>query len=261
MVFERIVQITDTHVVADYTETVLRWDPVASLNSVISSINSLEKQPQLVLATGDLVHDGLEESYRTLKASLKALNFPIFVTPGNHDSRENMESSLLGGNIKLADRVDVQGAEWVIAFLDTKITNEEHGLVSETEINHLASIFDGLRAKNCLLATHHSLTPECLAPACQLHGKEILLEFLGRYPNSKAIVSGHTHCETEQEHLGIKLLTTPSTLFHVEHTQRHATDHNRDFMKYHEFDGSKIGYRILDLFEDGSLQSEVRWVT
>ncbi|PCI82126.1 MAG: hypothetical protein COB20_00530 [SAR86 cluster bacterium] len=260
MDFERIVQITDTHVVADYTKTVLRWDPVVSLRSIISSINSLEKQPQLVLATGDLVHDGLEESYHTLKSVLKTLNFPIFVTPGNHDSRENMESSLLGENIYLKEHVEVQHVEWVIAFLDTKTNNEEHGLVTPAEIDRLALLFDKLEDKNCLLAMHHSPTPECLAPACQLHGREVLLEFLASYSNSKAVVSGHTHCETEKEYLGIKLLTTPSTLFHVEHTQRHETEHNRDFMKYHEFDGSKIAYRILDLFEDGSMQSEIRWV-
>ena len=48
---ERIVQITDPHVVENYQDSGLYWDPVKALHSVVDNINSLTDKPRYVIAT------------------------------------------------------------------------------------------------------------------------------------------------------------------------------------------------------------------
>jgi len=256
---QRIVQITDTHVVDDYTKSVLSWDPQEALSTVLTSINSLPVTPSLILATGDLVHDGSVESYSALKSTLTRQGLPVFVLPGNHDSVQNISSSLISEKISMIECLEVENSNWAVIFINTKVPHEEHGAVTQENLDQLSETYDSLQGKHCLIAMHHSLTPECLAPACQLQGSEGFLDFLSQHSNIRAVISGHTHCQTESEHEGIKLLTTPSTLFHVTHSQKLPSIDNSEFMKFHEFDGNRKGYRILDLFEDGSIESQVCW--
>ncbi len=218
MKFERIVQITDTHIVDDYSNSVLSWDPVEALEEVISSINSLTVKPSLILVTGDLVHDGSVESYRVLEKVLARIELPIYVITGNHDSVKNIKTSLLGQHIVMVESKIVESINWAVVFLDTTVPKQEHGNISSETLTELKQTYDSLHGKHYLVAMHHSPTPECLAPACQLLGREQLLKFLSQHGNIKAVISGHTHYQTESEHQGIKLLTTPSTLFEAIHS-------------------------------------------
>ena len=260
MNFERIVQITDTHIVSDFENSVLSWDPQVALKEVISSIKSLPIQPSMILATGDLVHDGSIDSYKVLKDILSTSNIPIFAIPGNHDSIENMKLCLVGDNIQMAESTDIERVNWKIIILNTQVPNEEYGNIDSESLHKLERIFKSLKTEHCLIALHHSLTPECPFPSCHLNGQDKFLELITKYTNTKAIISGHTHCQTEKQHLNIKLLTTPSTLFHVRHIAENESEDHNDFMKYHEFDGKRKGYRVLDLYEDGRIESEVCWV-
>ena len=80
------------------------------------------------------------------------------------------------------------------------------------------------------------------------------------YKNVKAVISGHTHWSIEHSRSGFELLTTPSTFLHITHPQEGESENPDDFMKSHSFDSNKRGYRVIDLFPNGDLVSEVCWV-
>jgi hypothetical protein len=55
-------------------------------------------------------------------------------------------------------------------------------------------------------------------------------------------------------------MTTPSTFLHASHAKQGESEGHDNFEKSHQLDGSRRGYRIVDLFENGDINSEVRWV-
>ncbi|TVV72479.1 phosphodiesterase [Sphingomonas solaris] len=80
-----IAQITDMH---------LGFDPDnpaefnrKRLDKVLQALNDLDRVPDLLLATGDLVEYGDVDSYRRLKRAFAACRFPVHLAMGNHDVR------------------------------------------------------------------------------------------------------------------------------------------------------------------------------
>lgn len=81
-----VAQITDIH---------LGFDPDnpaefnrKRLDQVIRHFVEMDRKPDLLLATGDLVDRGDVASYRRLKNALAAAPCPVWLCMGNHDDRE-----------------------------------------------------------------------------------------------------------------------------------------------------------------------------
>jgi 3',5'-cyclic AMP phosphodiesterase CpdA len=82
-----LAQVTDVH---------LGFDPDnpsefnrKRLDQVIKDLAAMEPQPDLLLATGDLVDRGDLASYRRLANAFSQCPFPVWPIPGNHDQRDN----------------------------------------------------------------------------------------------------------------------------------------------------------------------------
>lgn len=80
----QIVQISDSHLSRDKPER------AAELASCIQYINSLQSQPDAVIHTGDVAHNGLSEEYQEARSILDELAAPYFVLVGNRDDRANL---------------------------------------------------------------------------------------------------------------------------------------------------------------------------
>ncbi|WP_396336181.1 metallophosphoesterase, partial [Klebsiella pneumoniae] len=85
-----IAQITDMH---------LGFDPDnpaefnrKRLDKVIQALNGLDRTPDLLFATGDLVEYGDVDSYRRLDRAMAACDFPVYMALGNHDIRVNFST-------------------------------------------------------------------------------------------------------------------------------------------------------------------------
>lgn len=81
-----IAQITDIH---------LGFDPDnpsefnrKRLDQVLRVLTTMNPQPDLLLATGDLVDRGDSDSYRRLEIALSVCPFPVLPCMGNHDVRD-----------------------------------------------------------------------------------------------------------------------------------------------------------------------------
>src|SRR5260370_35251710 len=67
-----------------------RLDAAACLVRAVVELNALAPRPDVAVVTGDLVDHGSAAEYEHLRALLAPLAMPVFVIPGNHDTREGM---------------------------------------------------------------------------------------------------------------------------------------------------------------------------
>ncbi len=89
-----IAQVTDIH---------LGFDPGnpdefnrRRLDATLGALTQMTPQPDLLLATGDLVDRGDAESYAAVREAFAGLPFPVLYCLGNHDDRGNFASVFPG---------------------------------------------------------------------------------------------------------------------------------------------------------------------
>lgn len=85
----KIIHITDTHY-GQKSEAIYGKEPAFALQEAIKSINTLHKDAEFCIITGDLVHNGHEKAYEYLHEDLSKLQIPYYLIVGNHDDRENV---------------------------------------------------------------------------------------------------------------------------------------------------------------------------
>src|SRR5260370_9919570 len=129
-----LAQISDLHV----RPTGERYKDAVDSNRMfadaVEHLNRLDPRPDLVLITGDLVDEGLQAEYDSLRALLGGLELPYLLMPGNHDDRERLalsfsEHSYLPANGPkhyVIDQFPVR-----IVALDTTVPGDHHGEVEE----------------------------------------------------------------------------------------------------------------------------------
>ena len=83
-----IAHITDTHITSPGTLLMGIVDTASTLERAVAALNRLDPSPDTIVLTGDLVESGAPEEYAHLQALLAPLRMPVFVIPGDHDSRQ-----------------------------------------------------------------------------------------------------------------------------------------------------------------------------
>lgn len=252
----RVLQISDLHIVPDPGERIYGVDSFDSLSRVLEDARSAE--PELVVATGDLVERGDEASYRRLRTLLRSLGVPVVVLPGNHDSLRGMATALCDDRILFPKAYDAGG--WRFVVLNSRVRGAPHGEVCADAQAELDRLLAEAAGRPAVVALHHSPISPCPSFGCQLVGAGSLLDRLSCHANVKAVVAGHSHIEAEAAYRGIRVVTTPSTCAVARHATAADCRDLQDFWASHSFDPTRHGYRLLDLEADGSLTSEVHWV-
>tara|TARA_X000000368_G_scaffold242103_1_gene191274 strand:- start:247 stop:1011 length:765 start_codon:yes stop_codon:yes gene_type:complete len=100
-----IAQISDTHLICVSSKfKVIAENRIKYLENCVSNILGLRPQPDAIIHTGDVSHNGLIEEYRLAYKILNRLNSPIFFTPGNRDDKNNLKSIFLHSYLTNAER-------------------------------------------------------------------------------------------------------------------------------------------------------------
>ncbi|MBI3451296.1 MAG: metallophosphoesterase [Rhodospirillales bacterium] len=89
-----IAQISDTHIDPDSPNAAER---VRDLQRCVDDINRLDPAPDVVIHTGDLVHNGNAAKYQVAARILGALKRPLHVAAGNRDDRAAIRSIFAAG--------------------------------------------------------------------------------------------------------------------------------------------------------------------
>ena len=89
----RAVQITDLHLFAGSEGSLVGLNTEESLEAVKEEVRENDLPADLILATGDLVHDGTPAAYQRSFSHLASFGLPVYCLPGNHDELLTLRES------------------------------------------------------------------------------------------------------------------------------------------------------------------------
>ncbi len=241
----RVLQITDTHLYADPGKTLLGVNTLDSFRQIIEKINTLQWNFDIVLATGDLVHDATSHGYRKLAQMLETFGVPVYCLPGNHDLPEIMRKHLCVGNVSCPSTVDINN--WQLVLLDSPVPGQEGGHLADSQLLALENALQK-PCDNVLISMHHQPLPvgSTWMDTMALDNGQAFFDIIEQYPQVRGVLWGHIHQSFDQFHNRIRLLASPSTC--VQFTP---------LVDEFQVDDEPPGFRLLALLPDGSIDTEV----
>ena len=253
----RVAQITDIHLQAEIGSKLHGVDTAVTLGEVIGAIKQLSPVPDLVIVTGDLADDGSEATYKRLRKILATTRLPVYVLAGNHDDIDEMQRSLVGGNIYFKSMLKLD--EWAFMFVNTRVEGEPFGWIDSQEQLLLESNLSSVEDLSVLLALHHSPMAICSSAGCQLKNAEEFTRLVESFPRVKAVIGGHTHTAAEKKNKSHTQFTSPSSFAQVLHDQPKDINAPQGFWETHRLQQASHGFRVLDLHPGGQISSELHW--
>lgn len=245
----KVVQLTDTHLFADPAGTQKGVNTYETLQAVVAEVAARHNDFDALLLTGDLSQDETPESYALLGQMLAPLRHaPIYAIPGNHDDLGRMRAQLAADGLQVLS--DALLGKWRIAMLNSQVPGRVHGELGSGQIEQLqASLRDA--HEHIMVALHHppvAVDSAWIDASRCLDGEDLLCAVTDA--PVRAVLCGHVHQRFETTRQGVAILTTPSTC--VQFTPQ-----------VEEFDidyGAAPGYRVFELYDDGSWWSAVHRV-
>lgn len=240
-----LIQISDTHLLADPRAHLNGRCPQISLDVVLAAVQR-QTPPDLVVASGDLVHDESDSGYHRLDNSLAALSSCVLALPGNHDDPATMARAMRRSRVLQPAIVD----GWQIVPLNSHVPGHVGGRLVAAEISKLDEQLTD-HSEFAVIAVHHP--PLALGSAwldtIGLDNGEELLRLLDRHAQVRALLFGHAHQSFDRRRGHYRLLGTPSTW-------RQFLPRSACFAE----DRRAPGYRVVRLSSNGSLSSQVHRV-
>ncbi len=241
----RIAQITDTHLYADPDGLLLGLNTRRCLEAVIQ-LALRSGQPDLVVASGDLAHDGSAQAYRQVRDCFSRIGSPVCCLPGNHDEGKALREHLNDGRFHNV-RSHRLGT-WQLIFLDSTVAGSEGGHLAETELRALDAELQNGPDTPALICLHHQPVEigSRWLDTMKVNNPEPFFAIVDRHPQVRAVIWGHVHQVFEQQRGDVLWLAAPSTCV--------------QFLPGSERFGIEEippGYRWLDLHPAGTLSTGI----
>ena len=201
-----IAHITDTHIEMPEPAGAGR---IRDFENVISHINKLPVQPDLVIHTGDVSHCSRMVEFKFARSVLKRLKVPFHVIPGNKDQREAM-ANVFGLKGPFLHRcLDLPTVSLIL--LDTLSTTSNRGAMCADRLAWLQAQLQARSQKPVLVFMHHpTYTIEAAKYPFQFETREMadkLEAVIASAKNIRGIFCGHSHRNTTGATGGVKAMT------------------------------------------------------
>ena len=246
----RLIHLTDPHLFADDSRRLYGINTAASLHQVLAAALAGGPAPDAVIVTGDIGDDHSPGAYAVFRRTMASCGVPVWCLPGNHDDPQVMAAALAVAPFHYGGHARIGG--WGIVLLDTHVPGEAAGRLSAGELLRLDATLHALADLPVLVCLHHPPVPvgsEWL-DAVGLANPRDFLDAMDRHPHVRAVLAGHVHQEFEHQRGSVRYFTTPSTCAQfAPRTPRCVMDRRPP------------GYRRLELTEDGSLTTDVCWLS
>ncbi|HWP74756.1 MAG TPA: phosphodiesterase [Methylomirabilota bacterium] len=216
-----IAQITDTHISTPGSVNDRHFRTPEHLERAVAHLNRLTPRPDVVLATGDLVERGEPEEYARLRAILDRLAMPLYVIPGNHDSREGLARAFADRGYLPTDGgfLHYTVEEWPVRLigLDTQVPGQPGGRLCAERLAWLDARLGEAAARPTVVFMHHPpfVTGLQAMDAMGLEGKEELATVIRRHPQVERLVCGHVHRPMTRRFAGTVATTCPATAHQI----------------------------------------------
>jgi len=220
----RIAQISDPHVSADGAPVHGLVDTDAALARVVAEVNALEPQPDLVVVTGDLAHDGDAGATVRARAALAALRAPVRVCAGNHDCREAVRA-VFGPFPGDAGEAGVVYAEenhpLRLIALDACTGDPLRAILPEAQVAWLARRLAEAPGRPTLIVLHHPPFDTGIGWLDSMgiaSGRHEMGALIAGHRGVAAILCGHLHRPMKGAWYGVPVLAAPSVMDRVTFT-------------------------------------------
>jgi Icc protein len=242
----RIVQISDIHLFSLSGQDFLGVDTHLSFQAVLDLLNTKKSIIDMILLTGDLSQDGSIGAYQQVGDLISQFDIPVYCIPGNHDDSDSMGSFFPYKNCSAQRHVILDG--WQLILLDSHIQSKVPGFLEKTELNFMEQCLKAYPNHRALVVFHHHPVPvgcEWLDRLGILNADEFW-QTIQPYSNVHSVIFGHVHQVSEGKKNNISYYSAPSTCIQFKRNSA-------------PFALEKLppGYRLIELFSDGSLRTEV----
>jgi 3',5'-cyclic AMP phosphodiesterase CpdA len=211
-----LAQLTDPHIGASFAG----GDATTGLAAAVDELRRLPDRADAVVVTGDLADSGADQEYQLLRSLLLRLEVPVYVLPGNHDSRDVLRRhfDLPGGpGAPVQYTVDLGPARLVV--IDTTRPGEVSGELDAQRLAWLDAELGAAPDRTTLVAMHHppvaigiDAWDEIGLPRADRHALRKVLE---RHPQVRRLVAGHVHQTITGDLDGRVVLMVPGTYAHA----------------------------------------------
>ncbi len=151
-----IAQISDTHIALDTPDPNRR---IGDFERTIADINALDPAPDVIVHTGDVVHNGRADEYAEAVRILAQANAPIYCLVGNKDDRVNFRAAFVDRGYL---RPDCEFIEYTVEdypvrliVADTKNANHNRGDFCPERARRLVEMIDAETTRPVAVFAHH----------------------------------------------------------------------------------------------------------
>ena len=236
-----IAQISDTHIALDTPDADQR---LRDFERTIADINALDPAPDVIVHTGDIVHNGRQDEYERAVAILAKARAPVYVLAGNKDDRANLRAAFSAGGYLAPDSefIDYAIEDYPVRLIavDTLSLGSNKGDFCPQRARRLIGMIDAETEKPIAVFAHHPPfevpvgpdplnfdTPEMMARLRQA------LQHSGRVI---AVFSGHVHRGTAGHVGSIPATVMPSIATTLRKGEYPALMKTRPVYHIHRFD-------------------------
>jgi 3',5'-cyclic-AMP phosphodiesterase len=193
-----IAQISDTHLTLDTPDANQRMRDFAL---TVADINALDPAPDVIVHTGDIVHNGRQDEYAQAVGTLAKARAPVYVLGGNRDDRVNLRAAFSASGYLAPDShfVDYAIDDYPVRLiaLDTLSSGSNKGDFCHERVRRLIELIDAETVKPIAVFTHHPPFEVSVGPD-PFHFESTdtvsrLREALQHSGRVVAVFSGHVH--------------------------------------------------------------------
>jgi 3',5'-cyclic AMP phosphodiesterase CpdA len=193
-----IAQISDTHIALDTSDADQR---IRDFELTVADINALEPAPDVIVHTGDIVHNGRRDEYAQAVVTLAKARAPVCVMVGNKDNRANLREafSACGYLVPGSDFIDYAIDDYPVRLiaLDTLNPGSNKGDFCRERVGNLIDLIDAETTKPIAVFTHHPPFEVPVGPdPLHFETRDMMLGLRRALQHSGRVVavfSGHVH--------------------------------------------------------------------
>jgi 3',5'-cyclic-AMP phosphodiesterase len=235
-----IAQISDTHISTNTPDADKR---LSDLALTIADINELNPLPDVIVHTGDVVHNGQQDEYAKAAAILAKAHAPVYVLAGNKDNQVNLRGAFSANGYLMPDFDFVQYAIDIypvrLLVLDTTSSGNK-GNFCPKRLKHMIDLVQVETTKPIAVFTHHPPFIVTEGPERfhfeNWHAMSLLRSTLRHSGRVVAVFSGHVHRAAWGEVAGIPATAMPAIATTLRHGQYPTHLKGRPVYQVHRFD-------------------------
>ena len=214
-----IAQLTDTHLLCLKDKGEIAKLRADNLMATVATINDLTPVVDAVIHTGDMTHTHAPSEYALAREIMSALHAPLYVVPGNRDSRSHLRESFKNDRYLqgYADEPILYTVDYhpvrLIGY-DSLSGTSNKGNVDQSRLEWLDSKLAEYPDKPTAILMHHPPIPVTTSKYPwqyeSLNAGERLAEIIFHHTQVVRLFCGHSHRPFIAPFAGTEASTAPS---------------------------------------------------